>query len=24
VPLADHMILGRESWHSFRAAEGWN
>ena len=24
VPLADHMVLGRESWHSFRAAEGWD
>ncbi|MBP1628104.1 MAG: repair protein RadC [Holophagaceae bacterium] len=24
VPLADHLILGRESYHSFRAAEGWD
>ena len=24
VPLADHVVLGRESWHSFRAAEGWD
>jgi DNA repair protein RadC len=24
VPLADHMVLGCESWHSFRAAEGWD
>jgi DNA repair protein RadC len=24
VPLADHVILGRESYHSFRAAEGWD
>lgn len=24
VPLADHMVLGRESWHSFRAAQGWD
>lgn len=24
VPLADHMILGHEGWHSFRAAEGWD
>jgi DNA repair protein RadC len=24
VILADHMVLGRESWHSFRAAEGWD
>lgn len=24
VPLADHLIVGRESWHSFRAAEGWD
>lgn len=24
VPLADHVILGRESWHSFRQAEGWD
>lgn len=23
VPLADHLILGREGFHSFRAAEGW-
>ncbi|MBK8793327.1 MAG: hypothetical protein IPN59_09240 [Holophaga sp.] len=24
VPLSDHLILGRETWHSFRAAEGWD
>ncbi len=24
VPLADHIILGSEHWHSFRAAEGWD
>jgi DNA repair protein RadC len=24
VPLADHLILGREAFHSFRAAEGWD
>ena len=24
VPLADHLILGRDSYHSFRAAEGWD
>lgn len=24
VPLADHMVIGSESWHSFRAAEGWD
>ena len=24
VPLADHMILGGNRWHSFRAAEGWD
>ncbi len=24
VPLADHLILGCESFHSFRAAEGWD
>jgi len=24
VPLADHLILGRQSYHSFRAAEGWD
>ena len=23
VPLADHLILGREGFHSCRAAEGW-
>ncbi len=23
VPLADHVVLGHERWHSFRAAEGW-
>lgn len=23
VLLADHLILGRDSYHSFRAAEGW-
>ncbi len=24
VPLADHMVIGAETWHSFRAAEGWD
>ncbi len=24
VRLEDHLILGRESWHSFRAAQGWD
>ena len=24
VHLADHMVLGRECWHSFRAIEGWD
>lgn len=24
VPLADHLILGAECYHSFRAAEGWD
>jgi DNA repair protein RadC len=24
VPLADHIVLGRDRWHSFRAAEGWD
>ncbi len=24
VSLADHIVLGRDSWHSFRAAEGWD
>jgi DNA repair protein RadC len=24
VPLADHVILGRENYHSFRASEGWD
>ena len=24
VPLADHVVVGRETWHSFRAAEGWD
>jgi len=24
VPLADHIILGLERYHSFRAAEGWD
>jgi DNA repair protein RadC len=24
VPLADHMVIGRDTWHSFRAAEGWD
>ena len=24
VPLADHIILGAERFHSFRAAEGWD
>ena len=24
VPLADHIVLGRDRWHSFRSAEGWD
>ncbi|MDE3033827.1 MAG: hypothetical protein KGI56_09200 [Acidobacteriota bacterium] len=24
VPLADHIIVGGDHWHSFRAAEGWD
>jgi DNA repair protein RadC len=24
IPLADHLVLGRETWHSFRAADGWD
>lgn len=24
VPLADHLILGTDRYHSFRAAEGWD
>ena len=24
VPLADHMVIGADTWHSFRAAEGWD
>lgn len=24
VPLADHVVLGSDRWHSFRAAEGWD
>jgi len=24
VPLADHLILGSDCYHSFRAAEGWD
>jgi len=24
VPLGDHLILGRDRFHSFRAAEGWD
>lgn len=24
VPLADHLIVGRSQYHSFRAAEGWD
>ncbi len=24
IHLADHMVIGAESWHSFRAAEGWD
>lgn len=24
VPLADHVVVGRDSWHSFRASEGWD
>lgn len=24
IPLADHIILGHDTFHSFRAAEGWD
>ncbi len=24
VPLADHLVLGRDAYHSFRATEGWD
>lgn len=24
VPLADHVVLGGDRWHSFRASEGWD
>ena len=24
VPLADHVVLGSDRWHSFRASEGWD
>ena len=24
VHLADHIIVGGDHWHSFRAAEGWD
>lgn len=24
VPLADHVVLGYDRWHSFRGAEGWD
>jgi len=24
VPLADHIVVGENRWHSFRAAEGWD
>jgi DNA repair protein RadC len=24
VPLGDHLIVGRDRFHSFRAAEGWD
>jgi DNA repair protein RadC len=24
VPLADHLVLGGDRYHSFRAAEGWD
>jgi DNA repair protein RadC len=24
VPLADHLVIGSETFHSFRAAEGWD
>lgn len=24
VPLADHVIVGNDTYHSFRAAEGWD
>jgi DNA repair protein RadC len=24
VPLADHLIVGQETYHSFRASEGWD
>lgn len=24
IPLADHIVLGHDTFHSFRAAEGWD
>jgi len=24
IVLSDHIIVGNDSWHSFRAAEGWD
>ena len=24
VPLADHVVLGSDRWHSFRGSEGWD
>ena len=24
VPLSDHIVLGGDRWHSFRASEGWD
>lgn len=24
IPLSDHIIVGGDRWHSFRAAEGWD
>ena len=24
VPLGDHLVIGRDRWHSFRVAEGWD
>lgn len=24
VPLADHLVVGSDTFHSFRAAEGWD
>lgn len=24
IPLADHIVVGSDRWHSFRASEGWD